>query len=140
MYRRISYVKRVSDAPVRSLNDFCITDQSCSRAPSCGNSGFPRSGIAQLAQAQTMAEYESIVRQLSVNKPQFNVNDDANHDEIFQSIKPRWCQMPTELEAFAEVIAKYDCAKVSEKERDLEAKAFEAVMSDPTPVDPSNAD
>lgn len=135
MYRRINYVKRVSEAPVRSLNDLCVTDQTCSRAPSCGNNGFPRTGIALLAQAQTMAEYESIVRQLSVNKPQFNVKEGVNHDEIFQSIKPRWCQMPCELEAFAEVIAKYDCAKVSEKERELQAKEFEAVMSEPSNAD-----
>lgn len=123
MYRSFSNITNVSVVPPSSERP-CVIDQTPCKSFNLGASGFPRSQIAQLAHASTMAEYEAIVRNMSMQAPQYNVKEGQNLESVFALIKPRSAQMPNELAAFAHALAqrdmeRIDAAEVAQIEKEL---------------------
>lgn len=72
--------------------------------------GVIRNDISKLARAQSQSEFDSIMRKIGQNKAVFNIKDGQKLQEVFDSIRPRQLQTPSELAGFAEYMARLDQA------------------------------
>ena len=89
-----------------------MVDQICSMEFSKKNNGFQRGAVSALAQIQTEQQAISVLRVLQQRPAQYNLTGDVSAKDAFNMVRPRFCQMPTELDQFAEHLAKGDMAKL----------------------------
>lgn len=77
-------------------------DQYDSQEFNLNDAGWVRNDISQLARAQSKAEFDMLLSRLVEIKNSGGLPDDMSVDDAINSIRPRWCQSPAELELFAE--------------------------------------
>lgn len=97
--------------PVRVFSDMKYVapiDQYDSQEFNINECGVIRNDISKLARAQSQSEFDSIMRKIGQNKAVFNVKDGQKLQDVFDSIRPRQLQTPSELAGFAEYMARLD--------------------------------
>lgn len=113
-----------------------MVDQIGSMEFSKKNNGFQRGAVSVLAQIQTEQQAISVLRVLQQRPAQFNLTDKVSAKDAFNMVRPRMCQMPTELEQFAEHLAKGDMAKLDAAYE----KAVFSKVNTPSSETPSSED
>lgn len=125
MFKRIvetpKYERIVFDKS--QLHQIAVVDQTINKEFNLNPFGYVRNTIGALAHCQTIEQYNAIVASLQKIEPKFNLrpNKDGkiasySKQELFDAyamIRPRWCQMPNELDAFAAKLAQYDKNKIN---------------------------
>lgn len=92
--------------------------------------GRPRNVVSQLAHCASLEEYNAIARNLQKNPAQYGLPDKYSVKDVFATLKPRSCQMPTELEDFALALQPYDQQRLNEAYKQVSQKQlFEAEKS-----------
>ena len=132
MYRCFSFTPNKSQTS-KDIHKACVVDQTPCKEFMLSDTGWPRNNISQLAHASTMAEYEAIVRNMQLQQPQFNLKDDFDKDAAFAMIKPRWCQMPNELNDFAKVLADHDMDYVLKEQDRIDMEEYNSIINESTP-------
>lgn len=89
-----------------------MVDQIGSMEFSKKNNGFQRGAVSALSQIQTEQQALSVLRVLQQRPAQYNLTGDVSAKDAFNMVRPRFCQMPSELEQFAEHLAKGDMVKL----------------------------
>lgn len=80
-----------------------VIDQFDSMDFNLNPAGWPQNSISQLARAQSKSEYDAIMARLVELKQEGGLSPDVNIQEAIDSIKPRWCQSPNEIEQFVQL-------------------------------------
>ena len=126
------------DTKLDEISNFLImVDQIGSMEFAKNNSGWQRGAVSMLSDIQTEQQAATVLRMLQQRPVQYNLNDKVSAKDAFNMVRPRSCQMPTELEQFAEHIAKGDMAKLD----DAYAKAIgrlNETSPDKTSTDPTS--
>lgn len=122
--------KRIVDTPKferllfgkSQLHQIAVVDQTINKDFNLNPFGYVRNSIGALAHCQTIEQYNAIVASLQKIEPQFNLRPNKDGkiasyskqelSDAYAMIRPRWCQMPNELEAFASKLAQYDKNKI----------------------------
>lgn len=113
-----------------------MVDQIGSMEFSKKNNGFQRGAVSALSQIQTEQQAISVLRVLQQRPAQFNLTEKVSAKDAFNMVRPRLCQMPSELEQFAEHLAKGDIAKLDAAYE----KALSSKIQSPSSVSPSSED
>lgn len=90
--------------------------------------GYIRNDISQLLQAQNRLSFERAIAQFKRNTIESNIDTTGMTDEdIIKQTRPRWCQLPFQLRAFAEYLTdmkvneiRKDIDKIAERQKKLE--------------------
>ena len=85
-----------------SLRDVAVIDQYDAQDFNINENGVIRSDISKLARAQSISEYESVMRRIGSQSAQYNLKDGMTVQQAFDSVRPRQYQSPCELSRFAE--------------------------------------
>ena len=131
MYRSFSTIRNSSKTS-KDIHKSCVVDQTPCKDFMLSDSGWPRNNISQLAHASTMAEYEAIVRNMQLQNPQYNLKSGFDKEAAFAMVKPRWCQMPNELNDFAKVLADHDMSNVLKEQDRIDMEEYNSIINDST--------
>ena len=94
--------------------------------------GHVRGIVSALAHCQSLAEYEMICRNLSQRPAQFGCTDGMTFEQAIRTLKPRWCQMPSELNMFAQSLASGDMVELEKAyDKNLNASLKSSQCSSP---------
>lgn len=74
--------------------------------------GYTRNDISQLARAQSVQEYDMIMKRLQVLKSNGDVPKDMNPQQAISRVRSRYLQSPNELLSYAENLANGDLQKL----------------------------
>lgn len=138
MLRRNSFYQIKSASQVDADDFKCMVDQGriCAidsfdqQGFNINEAGWVRNDISQLARAQSLSEYEAILRKLATRPDQ--PDDGLTDDQRLQLIKPRYCQSYNEVVAFADKLTErsyaalhdaYDSVHVPNSEDVVETKS-----------------
>lgn len=117
-----------NETKIESLSsELIMIDQLGAMEFSKNNAGWQRGAVSMLASIQTEQQAQAVLRTLQQHPAQFNLTKDTSAKDAFAMVRPRLCQMPTELLQFAEHLAKGDLAKLD----DAYAKALEKAVKQP---------
>lgn len=134
MLRRNSFYQICSAVKV-SADDFklmvdygrvCAIDTFDQQDFNLNEAGWIRNDISQMARAQSLSEYEAIMRRL-VTRPD-EPDDGLTDDQRLQMIKPRYCQSYNEVVAFAEKMTDRSFAALHASYEKLQASKSENVV------------
>lgn len=115
-------VKRADLGKLSKSPRITPVDQFASKEFNLNQFGHLRSAVSALAHCQSMAEYEMIARNLSQRPAQFGCTEGMKFSDAIRVLKPRWCQMPSELNMFADALASDDYTRLqAEYDKNLEA-------------------
>lgn len=135
-----SYIEPVVLSNEALIVQSAVVDQTVTQEFNLNAFGHPRSTISALAHCQTVEQYKAIVESLQKVDPKFNMKPSKDGRigsysprelaDAYALVKPRWCQMPNELDAFASQLAQYDSNKItSDYEKMVDEKAAAAAQS-----------
>lgn len=99
-------------------------DQFDSQDFNKNEAGWIRNDISQLARAQSVQQYESMLRRLTQLKAEGNIKEGTSIKDAISHIKPSWAQSPTEIQQFVEMTQPYVMDKLNEA-YDKSAKPIE---------------
>lgn len=85
------------------VNNLCVIDQFAGADFNLNDCGWIRNDLANLARAQSQAEYNMIMQRLVEIKQQGGIPDNVSLEDAVKNIKPRWAQSPNELELFLQM-------------------------------------
>lgn len=106
-------------------------DQYDSQSFNINDFGYTRNDISQLARAQSVQEYDMIMKRLQVLKSNGDIPKDVTPQEAISRVRSRYLQSPNELLGFAESLARGDMQKLDDAYR----KAMENVKVDKESVE-----
>lgn len=133
MIHKVCRSKKVLLAPLSKLSKsprIIAIDNFASQEFNLNQFGHLRSAVSALAHCQSMAEYEMIARNLSQRPAQFGCKEGVSFADAIRTLKPRWCQMPSELSMFADGLASDDFTRLqAEYDKNL-ANSFKSGKSD----------
>lgn len=98
----------------KNENNLILVDQIAAKEFSLNNFGWPRNTMSNLANMQSAQQAIATYQMMQKNAPIYNLKEGFNVEDAFNQIRPRQCQMPTELMQFAEHIAKGDMKKLND--------------------------
>lgn len=108
------FIKNVSIRPCTELNvdisRICPIDQYDGQDFNINESGFIRNDISKLARAQSLSEFDAIMKRIGQIQPEYGVKDDMTVEQAFESVRPRSLQNPCELAYWAEHMQQLDDA------------------------------
>lgn len=137
--------KRIIDTPLyerkvfdkSQLHQVAVVDQTINKEFNLNPFGYVRNSIGALAHCQTIEQYNAIVATLQKVDPKFNLNPSKDGkiasyskqelSDAYAMIRPRWCQLPSELDAFATKLALYDKNKINTGYEEFIEKQAEAL-------------
>lgn len=80
-----------------------VIDQFDAQSFNLNDAGWPRNDIAQMARAQSKAEFDAIMQRLAVLDSQpSNIPNGMTDAQVYDTCRPRYSQSPLELEQFIE--------------------------------------
>lgn len=114
-----------------------VIDQFDAQSFNLNEAGWPRNDIAQMARAQSKAEFDAIMQRLAVRDSQpSNIPKGMTDAEIYDFCRPRYSQSPLELEQFIEFsngsVTKYLEERYSKNNTD--SVKLDPVTSDSAPA------
>lgn len=96
--------------------------------------GFIRNDISQLARAQSVQEYDLLMKRLAVLKSKGDVSPDMTPEQAVSRVRSRYLQSPNELLSYAEQLAAGDMQKLDEAYRKALADVKPAPAPEPAPA------
>lgn len=93
--------------------DICAIDQFDAKDFSTNECGWQMSDISKLARAQSLSEYEAIMKRIGQNPAQYNITEDMTIEQALSMVKPRNCQSPAELMRFVDSLP-YDAPSLDD--------------------------
>lgn len=78
-------------------------DQFDSQDFNKNEAGWIRNDISQLARAQSLQQFDSLMRRLTQLKAEGNIKEGTSIKDAITQIKPSWAQSPTEIQQFVEM-------------------------------------
>ena len=110
-------------------------DQYDSESFNINDFGYTRNDISQLARAQSVQEYDLIMKRLQVLTSKGDVPKDVKPQEAISRVRSRYLQSPNELLSYAECLANGDLERLhdSYKEALKDVKVTEPVP-EPAPT------
>lgn len=109
----------VLDIPQNEVAALAVPiDQFDSEDFNINDFGYIRNDISQLARAQSVQEYDLIMKRLAVLKSKGDIPDDMNPTAAIARVRSRYLQSPNELLSYAESLANGDMQKLDDAYRE----------------------
>ena len=106
------------DIPLKSRSALAVPiDQYDSQDFNQNDFGYIRNDISQLARAQSVQEYDLIMKRLAVLKSKGDIPADMKPTDAIARVRSRYLQSPNELLSYAESLAHGDMDKLDEAYR-----------------------
>lgn len=107
------------DIPLKSRALLAVPiDQYDSEDFNRNDFGYIRNDISQLARAQSVQEYDLIMKRLSVLKSKGDIPADMKPTDAIARVRSRYLQSPNELLSYAESLANGDMQKLDDAYRE----------------------